>query len=95
MAKSRLFAKSYLVEYIDVYFDNEDMRKNARLPKVLGNRVQKARKKMGLTQEELADKIGVRRVYMGYVEQGRNTPSLETLQKLARALGVSLGSLID
>lgn len=66
------------------------MRKNAVLPKVLGRKIQKARKASGLTQEELADKVGVSRAYMGYIEQGRNVPSVEILSKIARVLRISI-----
>jgi len=62
------------------------MRKNAKLPRVLGRKIQKRRKEMELTQEELADKVGISRAYMGYIEQGRNAPSLEVLEKIARVL---------
>jgi transcriptional regulator with XRE-family HTH domain len=70
------------------------MRSNARLPKTLGKNVQRARKKERLTQEELADKVGISRAYMGYIEQGRNAPSLETLEKIARALKVKISTLL-
>ena len=70
--------------------DNYFMRKNAVLPRVLGKKVQKARKAKGLTQEELADKIGVSRAYMGYIEQGRNVPSVDILHKIARVLEISI-----
>ena len=66
------------------------MRKNARLPKTLGKKIQKLRKSVSYTQEELADKVGISRAYMGYIEQGRNVPSLETLQKIAGALKVKI-----
>jgi len=69
------------------------MRKNAKLPKVLGKKVQKLRIKSGYTQEELAEKIGISRAYMGFIEQGRYSPSLEVLEKLARALKVKLSDL--
>lgn len=62
------------------------MRKNARLPKVLGKKIQKQRKVLGYTQEELGDKVGISRAYMGYIEQGRYAPSLEVLEKIAKAL---------
>ena len=78
-----------------IRFDNQFMRKNAVLPERLGNRIQKQRKIIRLTQEQLADKVGVSRVFMGYIEQGRNVPSLEVLQKIARCLGVSIGNLTD
>ena len=48
---------------------------------------------MMLTQEELAEKVGVSRAYMGYIEQGRNTPSLEVIEKVARNLKISLSDL--
>jgi transcriptional regulator with XRE-family HTH domain len=62
------------------------MRKNAKLPKVLGKRIQKRRKELGLTQEDVGYKVGISRAYMGYIEQGRNAPSLEILEKIAKAL---------
>lgn len=69
------------------------MRKNAKLPRILGKKVQKRRKQLGLTQENLADKVKVSRAYMGYIEQGRNAPSLEVLEKIARVLKTSLNNL--
>jgi len=66
------------------------MRKNAKLPKVLGKRIQKRRKELRLTQEELGYKVGISRAYMGYIEQGRYAPSLEVLEKIARALKTSM-----
>ncbi|OGK30132.1 hypothetical protein A3I56_00445 [Candidatus Roizmanbacteria bacterium RIFCSPLOWO2_02_FULL_43_10] len=66
------------------------MRSNAKLPKALGKRIQKRRKELKLTQEDLAEKVDISRAYVGYIEQGRNTPSLEVLQKIAKALKKSL-----
>ena len=68
------------------------MRKNAKLPRVLGKKIQKRRNQAGLTQEELADKVGISRAYMGYIEQGRNAPSLEVLEKIARVLKTSINN---
>lgn len=69
------------------------MRKNAKLPKALGKTIQRRRKESGLTQEELGYKIGISRAYMGYIEQGRYAPSLEVLEKIARALKTPLKQL--
>ncbi|MDP2667245.1 MAG: helix-turn-helix transcriptional regulator, partial [Nitrosopumilaceae archaeon] len=60
------------------------MRKNAKLPKTLGKRIQKIRKRIGFTQEELAEKVGISRAYMGYIEQGRYSASLEVIEKIAK-----------
>ena len=70
------------------------MRKNAKLPKIVGKKVQRYRKKTGMSQEEVAHKVGISRAYMGYIEQGRNVPSLEVLEKVAKAIKVKLGDLL-
>lgn len=69
------------------------MRKNAKLPKVLGKKIQKRRKEIGFTQEELGDKVSISRAYMGYIEQGRYAPSLEVIEKIARELKTPISSL--
>jgi DNA-binding XRE family transcriptional regulator len=69
------------------------MRKNAKLPKSLGKKIQKIRKITGLTQEELAEKVGISRAYMGYIEQGRYSASLEVIEKVARVLKVKMSNL--
>lgn len=69
------------------------MRKNAKLSKLLGKKIQKQRKNIGLTQEELAEKVNVSRAYIGYLEQARNAPSLELLQKIAKVLRVDIKEL--
>ncbi|OGD92676.1 hypothetical protein A2697_02630 [Candidatus Curtissbacteria bacterium RIFCSPHIGHO2_01_FULL_41_44] len=70
------------------------MRKNARLPKVISKRIKKYRKELKITQDEVAYKVGISRAYMGFIEQGRNTPSLKVLQKIARVLKTSASELL-
>lgn len=69
------------------------MRKSTKLPKSLGKKIQKIRKSVKLTQLELAERVGISDVYMGFIEQGRYTPSLEVLEKISRALRISLSDL--
>ncbi len=69
------------------------MRKNAKLPKALGSRIQRVRKKTNLTQEDVAEKVGISRAYMGYIEQGRYSASLEVIEKIARVLKVKMSDL--
>jgi DNA-binding XRE family transcriptional regulator len=71
------------------------MRSNAKLTKIICKRIKKYRSEVGMTQEDLAEKVGVSRVYIGYVEQGRNTPSLEILEKIAKALKVRMSDIIE
>jgi len=59
----------------------------------LGKKVQKLREESNLTQEELAHQLGISRVYMGYIEQGRESPSLKLLMKMSRKFGVKVEDL--
>jgi predicted transcriptional regulator len=47
------------------------------------------RKEAGLTQQELADKAGVRQETLSRIESGKHTPTLKTLKKIDKALGKS------
>jgi DNA-binding XRE family transcriptional regulator len=47
------------------------------------------RKELNLTQEQLADKIGRKRSYVAYIEQGKTDMQLSTFFNIANALGLS------
>jgi len=64
-----------------------------QLPKSLGKKIQKRRKAINLTQEKLAEKVKISTVYVGFIEQGRYAPSLEVLEKIAKALKINLSEL--
>jgi transcriptional regulator with XRE-family HTH domain len=71
--------------------------KPAAVPKrqwQLGRHIQKVRRANGMTQEQLADRIRVSRVWIGLIETGREIPNLKRLQQIARALGVTVKELI-
>ncbi|WP_406676491.1 helix-turn-helix domain-containing protein [Moorella sp. ACPs] len=55
----------------------------------LGNKLKRLREKMGLTQKELAQQVGISHSLIGQIETDRIQPSLATLSSLAEALGVS------
>lgn len=55
----------------------------------LGARLKELRLAAGLTQAELARRTGIHRPNIARVEAGRHTPSLETLSRIASAIGVS------
>lgn len=63
--------------------------------KKFGQRIQKLRTEKGLTQEDLADKIGVDRSYMGFLERGEKNATLDKIIKLANALGISIPKLFE
>ena len=54
------------------------------------NRLVQLRKKRGLTQQQIADEIGVNRGSYSNWEKGKREPSFENLIKLADLLDVSL-----
>lgn len=56
----------------------------------VGKRIKALRKTKGLTQEQLAEKLGVQRATISNYEIGRRSPHLKELEKLANILGVSL-----
>jgi len=53
-----------------------------------GKVLKQARLSLGLSQQDLARKMGVRASHIGYLEQGRRRPSLTLLNALADALGI-------
>ena len=54
-----------------------------------GHKIQKRRQELGITQEELADRLNLSRTHMGHIEQGRRSPSLEVVNKIAKDLKTS------
>lgn len=59
----------------------------------IGERIKEARKSKGLTQEDLAKLLGVTFAMIGQYERGERNPKMETLQKIALALDVTVASL--
>ena len=59
----------------------------------LGMRIRRARKAAGMTQADLAEKLGISTSFLGHIERGTRKASLDTLVKMANELGVSLDSL--
>lgn len=57
--------------------------------KLVGENIRFLRKKRGLTQEELAERINLQQAYIGGVERGERNISMLTLQKIADGLEVS------
>lgn len=61
----------------------------------LANRLREVRTEQGLTQEQLADLVGVTRKTINTVERGVFLPSTVLALKLARALGTSVEQLFS
>jgi transcriptional regulator with XRE-family HTH domain len=61
----------------------------------LGSNLRDARKRLGLTQEEVAERSGVHPTEVSRIEAGKRDPRISTLLRLARALEVRPGELLD
>lgn len=60
-----------------------------------GNRVRSIRISQGISQETLADRAGLHRTYIGMVERAEKNLSLNNIEKIANALGVSVSELME
>jgi DNA-binding XRE family transcriptional regulator len=69
------------------YLQQEGVKKIARLAEV--------RRGKGWTQEQLAGESGVNRVTIARYETGKTVPKIDTLQRLAVALGVQIDEIVD
>jgi CheY-like chemotaxis protein len=65
------------------------------LKTLLGEAIRKKRSSLGISQEELAARAGLHRTYVSDVERGARNPSLDSVEKLARALELSLPALLE
>lgn len=61
----------------------------------LGKRIRSQRKLLGMTQEELSEKVGVSCSFIGHIERGSRKLSLETLVNISEALNISCDALLQ
>ena len=64
------------------------------LNQVVATNLRKLRKGMGISQEDLAEKCGLHRTYVGAIERSERNITLQTLERLAGSLGVSPHDLL-
>ncbi|WP_035374705.1 helix-turn-helix domain-containing protein [Pseudoduganella violaceinigra] len=65
------------------------------LRKQFGERVKELRLASGMSQEAFADRCGFARSYMSRVERGGANPSLDAIEILAKALGITVAQLFQ
>ena len=65
------------------------------LRRILARNLKRLRRERGLTQEELADRAGLNRNYVGMIEREENAATVDTLEALAEALQVEANRLIQ
>lgn len=60
-----------------------------------GKRIAELRKQSGYSQEQFAYKCEVDRTYIGTIERGEKSPTLNTIGKIANALNITMKELFD
>jgi len=63
--------------------------------KRFGERVRSLREQIGLSQEALAERVGIHRTYLGGVERGERNVCLRNIVRIAAALGVEPTDLFE
>jgi len=63
--------------------------------KLIGMRIKELRRARGVSQEVVAEKMGIDSKYLGFIEQGRGNPTLAVLIKLAETLRVDIDQLFN
>ena len=61
----------------------------------LGAAIRYERSVLGISQEELAYRSGLHRTYVSDLERGSRNPSIDSIEKLARALQISVSKLFE
>ena len=57
-----------------------------------GNKIRNERIKLKLSQEELASRAGVHRTYIGMIERAEKNATIESIEKIAKALKISIAN---
>ena len=65
------------------------------IAKIIGQRIRNYRTQKGLSQEKLADLAGCHPTYIGQLERGEKNATLESVEKIASAMDISLSELFD
>ena len=68
-----------------------DMKSEAQK---LGRNLKRIRKEKGISQGDIVRSLGMDRAFISNIENGKTNPTLATIAKLAKAIGVSVGELM-
>ena len=71
------------------------MKADIQILREFGLRIQQERKKLGMSQEELAFRAGMHRTYIGMLERAARNITLSNIKKLADALQLNIKDLFE
>jgi transcriptional regulator with XRE-family HTH domain len=66
-----------------------------KLRRTVARNLRRLRQKRGLSQEELADRAGLNRNYVGMIEREENAPTVDALEQPAKALDINAAELLS
>lgn len=69
--------------------------KKSNIAKTFGDRVRALREERGWAQDELAHRAGLHRTYIGGIERAERNATLQTVERVAGALGVEAWRLLQ
>lgn len=67
----------------------------SEIAKAVGQRIRNYRTQKGLSQEKLAELSGCHPTYIGQLERGEKNATLESIERITAALGISLSKLFE
>jgi transcriptional regulator with XRE-family HTH domain len=68
--------------------------KKQSIRKILARNLRERRAELGLSQEGLADRAGLHRTYVGSVERAERNVSIDNIERLAAAVGLTVAELL-
>lgn len=75
--------------------DKNRQSEKGREVKNVSVNLKEIREKAGLSQQQLADQVGVGRTTITMIESGENTPSVDTAKKIGEVLGIEWSKLFE
>ena len=83
--------------YFTTFVTSKNSIKMQKSPilEVFGQNVRNLRVERGLSQEQLADRAGLHRTYVGMIERAEKNITLCNIEKLAKALNVKVSTLVN
>jgi transcriptional regulator with XRE-family HTH domain len=73
----------------------EEKKKPSEIVVLFGILTKKKRTQMGVSQEMFAEKCNLHRTYIGFIERGEKTATIDTANKIVQALDMTLGSFFQ
>ncbi len=74
----------------DWFIDEDEVYVDARHEKSKDNPIANIRREQGITQEELAKRVGIHKQYLSMIERSARKPSEDLLLRISEALGIKV-----